>query len=95
MKSPAWNPRRFAAHEEDGIIRSIMVRTSLIDFRLSINESFILMISRGMPIFGHGAVLECDAMEVLLNAFVVLFIVIDPVGLAPMFIALTPDATPT
>ena len=28
-------------------------------------------------------------MEVLLNYFVVLFIVVDPVGLAPMFIALT------
>jgi multiple antibiotic resistance protein len=33
-------------------------------------------------------------MELLLNTFVVLFIVIDPVGLAPMFIALTPGATP-
>ena len=38
--------------------------------------------------------LEYVAMEVLLNTFVVLFIVIDPVGLAPMFIALTPDASP-
>jgi multiple antibiotic resistance protein len=33
-------------------------------------------------------------MEILLNTFVVLFIVIDPVGLAPMFIALTPGASP-
>lgn len=33
-------------------------------------------------------------MELLLNTFVVLFIVIDPVGLAPMFIALTQGATP-
>ena len=33
-------------------------------------------------------------MEILLNTFVVLFIVIDPVGLAPMFIALTPEASP-
>lgn len=33
-------------------------------------------------------------MEILLNAFVVLFIVIDPVGLAPMFIALTPGTSP-
>jgi multiple antibiotic resistance protein len=33
-------------------------------------------------------------MEILLNTFVVLFIVIDPVGLVPMFIALTPGASP-
>ena len=33
-------------------------------------------------------------MEILLNTFVVLFIVIDPVGLAPMFIALTPGTSP-
>lgn len=33
-------------------------------------------------------------MEILLNTFVVLFIVLDPVGLAPMFIALTPGTSP-
>ena len=33
-------------------------------------------------------------MELLLNTFVVLFIVIDPVGLAPMFVALTSGASP-
>lgn len=32
-------------------------------------------------------------MEVLFNTFVVLFIVIDPVGLAPMFLGLTRDGT--
>ena len=32
-------------------------------------------------------------METLLNTFVVLFIVIDPVGLAPMFLALSPGAS--
>lgn len=32
-------------------------------------------------------------MEILLNTFVVLFIVIDPVGLALMFITLTPEAS--
>lgn len=39
-------------------------------------------------------VLQCAAMEILLNTFVVLFIVIDPVGLAPMFLALTPGTSP-
>ena len=39
--------------------------------------------------------LQCVAMEILLNTFVVLFIVIDPVGLAPMFLALTPGTSPT
>jgi multiple antibiotic resistance protein len=33
-------------------------------------------------------------MEMLLNTFVVLFIVIDPIGLAPMFLALSSGATP-
>jgi multiple antibiotic resistance protein len=33
-------------------------------------------------------------MEILLNTFVVLFIVIDPVGVAPMFMAMTTGATP-
>jgi len=33
-------------------------------------------------------------MEMLLNTFVVLFIVIDPIGLAPMFLALTPGISP-
>jgi len=33
-------------------------------------------------------------MDVLLNTFVVLFIVIDPFGLAPMFLALTPGTLP-
>jgi len=33
-------------------------------------------------------------MEAQLNNFVILFIVIDPAGLAPMFLALTPGATP-
>jgi multiple antibiotic resistance protein len=32
-------------------------------------------------------------MEMLLNTFVVLCIVIDPVGLAPMFLALTPGSS--
>lgn len=33
-------------------------------------------------------------MDILLNTFVVLFIVIDPIGLAPMFLALTPGTLP-
>ena len=33
-------------------------------------------------------------MDLLLNTFVVLFIVIDPVGLAPMFLALAPGTNP-
>jgi len=37
--------------------------------------------------------IKCRVMEPLLNTFVVLFIVIDPLGLAPMFIALTPGAS--
>lgn len=32
-------------------------------------------------------------MEVLVNTFVVLFIVIDPLGMAPLFMALTPGAS--
>lgn len=32
--------------------------------------------------------------ELLLNGFVTLFVIIDPLGLVPLFLALTPDATP-
>lgn len=34
-------------------------------------------------------------LELLLNGFVTLFVIIDPLGLVPLFLALTPGSTPT
>lgn len=40
----------------------------------------------------QAGVLPCTAMDVYLNAFVVLFIVVDPLGIAPIFVSLTRGA---